>query len=117
MDLPAPPPPRPDLPEKNASNQSGGSFEEIIAGVIHEPSADERIGDRVIETRTPEELEMSPSEIYTGFLLAAAVFRLGGSMVLTEEECHQHYALMLDEQFHRETNGVRLWSVQHEAKH
>jgi hypothetical protein len=98
MDLPAAPPPRPDLPQPEV--------------VIHEPSAAERMG-RQIQHQTPEELGMSAREIRTGFLLAAAVFKLGGSMVLTNEECREHYALMEDLEFGEATDGIRLWSVKH----
>jgi hypothetical protein len=83
--------------------------------VIHEPSAAERAAKKDVVVTTPAELGMEPREMKTGYLLAVAVHRLGGVLVLSEEECQIGYTLAEDFAYNAQTGGIRLWSIQQET--
>jgi hypothetical protein len=131
MELPAFPPARPDQPQieripprpdaepkRDVLYDPNLGWTEIVDNfgetVLHEPSADERAAaGPVVVNRTPEELGMSAREIRTGFMLATAVFKNGGSFIITAEEQREHYGLMEDLAYLEATGNIRLFAVKH----
>jgi hypothetical protein len=77
-------------------------------GAPEEPSAAER-------TRNPEHIEaeqhFDPQTQEALTLLAFAVDRLGGAMVITKEELYTRFKLGFDVEFGRQTGGVRVYAI------
>jgi len=93
---------------EDASTPDEEFFAELFeAGGPTEPSAAEVAADRV-------SAHIEASDVYDGvtqealILLALAVTKLGGVLVLTPEELRVPYALAIDNRYFRETGGMRL---------
>jgi hypothetical protein len=85
------------------------------AGAPEEPTAKERLAGR-------EYSEVAASDLFTPqtqeamTLLAFAIDRLGGALVITKEEAAAgHFRLGFDLEFNRETGGIRIYVHRAEA--
>jgi len=99
-----------------ASEDDEWGAELFEVGGPEEPSATERRTDRNSVHYNAEDVISDPQTREALTLLAMAITRLGGVLVLTNEELSEGYKFAFDIEYSRKNGGVRIYSWKDEAE-